>query len=279
MNNDDIIDYYNDCKKDYKLVWRLNKTWGMHYGYFEKGDFRLSKAISKMNDQILKYTKITKDSVVLDAGCGYCGTAMQIAASTKCKIEAVTIVEEQVKTARQVIKSRGLDNNINVTMQDYTKTEFKDNTFDVIYGIESICYANKKEFLIEAHRLLKKNGTLIMLDGFNSKDDYTESEQKIMKEWNNGWAVNSLETGDFFINTSNDLGFTNQNYIDITKYAYKTSKKMYTYSYPAFVVDFFGRLFKTRTKFNKGNVRAARYQYIGMKHGLWQYGIFTAVKK
>ena len=92
INNNDIIEYYNDCKKDYKLLWRLDKVWGMHYGYFEKGDKSLSQAISKMNDQIIKYSNISKDSVILDAGCGYCGTAMHIASIINCQIQAITIV-------------------------------------------------------------------------------------------------------------------------------------------------------------------------------------------
>ena len=45
MNKEDIINYYNDCKKDYRLIWRLEKAWGLHYGYFEKGDKSLSQAI------------------------------------------------------------------------------------------------------------------------------------------------------------------------------------------------------------------------------------------
>ena len=280
MNNKDIIDYYNDCKKDYKLIWRLDKVWGMHYGYFEENDKSLSGAILKMNDQILKYTKIDESSKVLDAGCGYCGTAMYIASKKKCHIEAITIVEEQVKTAKKVIKEKKLDNYINVSVQDYTNTNFKGNTFDVIYGLESICYADKSKFLKEAYRLLKPNGTLIILDGFNSKEknEYTKKELTIMQNWNYGWAVNSLETSNYFINESKKIGFKEQNFIDITKNAFKTSKIMYLASYPAYVVDFFGRLFKRRTKYNKGNVKAARYQYIGMKNNLWIYGIFIAKK-
>ena len=280
MNNKEIIDYYNDCKKDYRLIWRLDKVWGMHYGYFEKGDKSLSGAILKMNDQILKHTNINEKSVVLDAGCGYCGTAMYIANKKKCHIEAISIVEEQITTAKKVIKEKELDQYINASVQDYTKTSFKDNTFDVIYGIESICHADKSKFLKESYRILKPNGTLIILDGYNTKEknEYTKKESKIMKNWNHGWAVNSLETSEYFINESKEIGFKKQEFIDITKNVLKTSKIMYIASYPAYIVDFFGRLFKRRTKYNKGNVTAARYQYIGMKNNLWKYGIFITKK-
>ena len=280
MDNKEIIDYYNDCKQDYKLLWRLDRAWGMHYGYFEKGDKSLTQAILKMNEQILKNADINEKSNVLDAGCGYAGTAMYIADKKKCHVEAITIVEEQAQTAEKVIKEKGLDKYINVSQQDYTKTSFKNNTFDVIYGIESVCHGDKKAFLKEAYRLLKPNGTLIIFDGYNTKekDKYTKKELKYMKNWNNGWAVGSLETGNFFIEESKKIGFKNQSYTNITDKVLKTSKILYIASFPAYFVDVFGRVTKKRTKYNKGNVKAAKYQYICMKNKLWEYGIFKAIK-
>ena len=281
MDNKEIIDYYNDCKKDYRLLWRLDKAWGLHYGYFEDGDKSLTEAILKMNEQILKNASINQKSIVLDAGCGYAGTAIYIALKKKCHIEAITIVEEQVSTAKTIIKEKKLDEYINVTKQDYTQTTFKDNTFDVIYGIESICHGDKKAFLKEAYRILKPNGILIIFDGYNSteKNEYTKKELKYMQNWNQGWAVDSLETGKFFIEESKKLGFINQSYTNITDKVIKTSKILYLASFPAYLVDFFGRLFKKRTKYNKGNVKAARYQYISLKNKLWEYGVFKANKK
>ena len=281
MNKEDIINYYNDCKKDYRLIWRLEKVWGLHYGYFEKGDKSLSQAILKMNDQIIKNTNINEKTKILDAGCGYAGTAMYIAEKKKCHIEAITIVDEQVNTAKKVIKEKGLDKYINVSNQDFTKTTFKDNTFDVVYGIESICYAFPKEdFLKEAFRVLKPNGILIILDGYNSKEkeEYSAKEKRIMKKFANGWSFDSLESPKYFINKSKKIGFIKQEYKNITDKALKTSKILYIASFPAYVVDFVGRVFKRRTKYGKGNVDSARNQYIGLKKGLWQYGMFKAVK-
>ena len=59
-----------------------------------------------MNNQILKNTKLNENSIVLDAGCGYAGTAIYIAKRKKFHIEALTIVEEQVKTASKIIKRK-----------------------------------------------------------------------------------------------------------------------------------------------------------------------------
>lgn len=278
--NEEITNYYDDCKIDYEILWWLNIVWGMHYGYWDKYDFLLPKAILKMNQQIIDHTDINKNSYALDVGCGYSGTAMYIAKKIKCKIEGITIVDEQVKTSIKTIKRKKLDQYINVTNQDFHKTNFNDNTFDIVYGIESVCYADKEVFLKEAYRILKPGGTLIILDGFNTKNkkDFTDHENKIMGTMNKGWIIDSLETSDYFINTSKNIGFSSTEYTNITNKVKRTSIFMYICSFPAVIVDFLGRLIRIRTKYNKNNVVTARYQYKGIKNNLWEYGMFIAKK-
>lgn len=280
MGKQEIINYYSDCKVDFKTLYRLEKAWGMHAAYFEDGERSLTKGILKMNEQIIIHAPITEGITVLDAGCGYAGTAMYIAERIKCHIEAITIVEEQVKTATKIIKERKLDEYINISVRDYTNTGFPDNTFDVVYGLESICYADKPAFLKETYRILKPGGVLIIYDGFNSKekDEYTSDEWKTMSYCLRGWAVDSLETGRFYIEESKKAGFKDQEYVNITDKVIKTSKYLHQAAIPGYFFDFLGRLFKKRTEYNKGNVEAARYQYICHKKHLCEYGYFRAVK-
>jgi len=280
MNKKEIVNYYNDCEVDYKLLWRLKKCHSMHYGYFEKGDFSLSKAIFKMNDQILKHIDPKKGLLICDAGCGYGGTSIYLAGKTKARFEGITIVDKQVKQGNEIAKTYGLEDRVKITKQDYTKTNFKNNSFDVVFGIESICHADKEKFLEEAFRILKPNGLLIILDGFNTKEKnkYSEKEFGIMQKWNAGWAVGSLETPAYFTNACEALGFKDIKYTNLTDKVKKTSLIMYLAYFPALLVDGMGRLFRKRTRYNSGNVKAAKYQYLGMKKGLWEYGKFVARK-
>ena len=89
-----------------------------------------------------------------------------------------------------------------------------------------------------------------------------------MKKFANGWSFDSLESPKYFINKSKKIAFIKQEYKNITDKAIKTSKILYIASFPAYVVDFVGRVFKRRTKYGKGNVDSARNQYIGLKKGL-----------
>ncbi len=52
---------------------------------------------------------------------------------------------------------------------NYLNTGYPAESFDLVWAIESVCYANnKKEFLQEAFRLLKKGGRLIVADFFKA---------------------------------------------------------------------------------------------------------------
>ena len=118
------------------------------------------------------------------------------------------------------------------------------------------------------------------MDGFNSKEknEYTKKEVEILKKFNHGWAVESLETPKFFIEESKKLGFIDQKYTNITDKTIKTSIILYLASFPAYIVVFFGKLLRLKTKYGVGNVVGARYQYLGMKKKLWEYGMFITKK-
>ena len=96
---------------------------------------------------------------------------------------------------------------------DYCATAFDDNTFTVVWGLESICYAeSKQKFVQEAYRILKNGGRFIVADGFASRESYAGKDQKLMTKWMDGWIVNHLETPLTFSHFAQQTGFHNIDY-------------------------------------------------------------------
>ena len=158
-------------------------------------------------------------------------------------------------------------------------TKFKSGSFDVIFALESVCHSDKEKFLREAYRLLKKSGRLVVVDGFNSKSNFSEKEKKLINKWLNSWAVDSLETPLFFKTRSKAIGFKNIIYEKINDKVMNSSKRMYLASFPGFIVTYISNFLGIRNKFQTKNVVAAHFQHKALKENLWEYGIFYAEKK
>jgi ubiquinone/menaquinone biosynthesis C-methylase UbiE len=62
---------------------------------------------------------------------------------------------------------KGVADKVLFHVMDYTQTNFADESFDVVWACESMSSASdKKAFIAEAYRLLKKGGRLIVIDFF-----------------------------------------------------------------------------------------------------------------
>ncbi len=279
INKSQIIKYYDSCEIDYKLIWHLNKCLAMHFGYWDRKAHNLSQALERENEVLAEKADIKKSDVVLDAGCGVGGSSIFLAKRFGCKATGVTLSQKQVSSARENAKRNGVESLTTFYEMDYLNTSFVDNSFDVVWAIESVCHAdNKKRFVTEAFRLLKKGGRLIIADNFASKDNYNVQEDKLMEKWLNGWGINFLETSHDFENYSKNAGFNKISFSDITKNVMPSSKRMYLHSLPALFLGKVAEFVGVRTKVQTGNIFSAYYQHKVLRKGLCKYGIFYAEK-
>lgn len=276
-----IIDYYNKSELDYKLIWNLNKSLAIHYGFWDKKATTFSQALERENETLAEKSKIKKTDFILDAGCGVGGSSIYLAKKFGCQVIGITIVQNQVLKARKNAEKHGTSRLTKFQKQDYTKTNFKDNTFTVIWALESssVC-ASKEAFIKESYRILKKGGRLIVADAFYTKtlSEFSKQEQSYLENWLNGWAVNPLSTRVAFSDSLKKVGFKKITFDDVTKNIYPSSLRMHRYSYPAYFVSKFLEVTKIWAKEHTGNVLGAYYQYITLRKNLWQYGIFLAQK-
>ncbi len=162
-----LVEYYNKTYKDYRVFYGLDKTLSIHFGYYDDNNKTQDKAVINMNKVLASISKITVDDVVLDAGCGIGGSSIWLAKNIGCKVIGITLSERQAFLASKLAQKNNVSNLVQFFVKDFTSTKFPPNSFDVVWGLESICYAkNKRDFLSEARRILKKGGRIIVADGF-----------------------------------------------------------------------------------------------------------------
>ncbi len=267
---DDIIRYYKVNEPAYRL-WGRN----MHFGYWEPGIITQRRASLRFNEVMTEKARITRDDHVLDAGCGVGGAAIYLAKTIGCRVTGITICPRQVEQARKNAKKAGVDELTEFLEMDYEHTTFNEGTFDVVWGLESICYAQSKEqFIREAYRISSPRGRLIVADGFASREVYHGNDKRLMQRWLDGWIVNFLNTPGQFKKFAEKAGYNLIQYEDVTAKVMPTSILMFIISLPFFPLHIIDRIKRIKSY----PADAMFNQYLAIRKKLWQYGIFFAEK-
>jgi demethylmenaquinone methyltransferase/2-methoxy-6-polyprenyl-1,4-benzoquinol methylase len=102
----------------------------------------------------------------LDLATGTCDLAIQAASMyPEAVIQAADISEQMLEIGRQKIKSRNLEKQIQVSLQDAEHLNFIEGRFDAItiaFGIRN--FENLNKGIAEMYRVLKPSGKMVILE-------------------------------------------------------------------------------------------------------------------
>ena len=142
--------------------------WGehMHHGYYgPTGRHRKGQHQAQIDliDTLLGWGHIANATQVLDAGCGIGGSALYLAESLACTVKGITLSPVQAARATERAAAAGLASRASFEVADVLHTPFPDQSFDLIWSMESgEHYPDKAQFFQESYRLLKPGGHLLM---------------------------------------------------------------------------------------------------------------------
>ncbi|EFA84493.1 Sterol 24-C-methyltransferase [Heterostelium album PN500] len=152
-----VSDYYDIVTETYQSGWGNH----FHFAPFKTPTETLEVAVTRLEHEVADSARITKDSFVLDVGCGVGGPTLEIAKYTGCRIRGLNINKKQVGIATERAKKLGLSERAGFDHGDAMKMPYADNTFDVVTFFESTCHMpDKQAFIKECYRVLKPGGRL-----------------------------------------------------------------------------------------------------------------------
>ncbi len=280
ITNHDVADYYDSTLIHYKQWWKLKKHLGLHYGIWLKGTRTFGDALINTNRIMSQIAKIKSTDIVLDAGCGVGGTVFFIHTQTGAQVTGITLSEKQLAYANDIARTQYPSSPIEFLKADYLNTPFEDGSFDVIWACESMCHAkDKQQFLEECHRLLRKNGRLIIADFFLPTTGLPNPHDWIEK-WQQTWAVPDFTTAERLNELSISTGFEKVEYTDYTLQIRRSSKKMYQSAMMACVPSELYKIINPKvSRYARNHYKCGVYQYKALKAGLWNYNLFLATKR
>ena len=156
-NSKKNISKHYDLGNEFFSLW-LDDTLTYSSAIFENDKLDLEKA------QINKYKKLTSlikpkiGDKVLEIGCGWGGFAEFIGKNYDVKLDCITISKKQFDYAKNRIYKKGLNEKINIKMQDYRDVKNKYNSIASIEMIEAVGQDYLKNYFQSIKKYLKNDG-------------------------------------------------------------------------------------------------------------------------
>lgn len=273
-----VADYYNQTLNHYQKWWQLDKSLAVHYGFWKENTKTFSEALQNTNHFLAEMAEIKNGDRVLDAGCGVGGSAIYLAKHKHARVTGITLSEKQFAFANSKLEELKLNELVDFKLENYSQTSFPNETFGLIWAIESITSApDKQQFASEAYRILKPGGKLIIADYFaTAKEDGPE---KLLEKWQGCWSMATFLTCIDYIRIFEKKGFAVLKNENITINITPSARRMY-YSYlMGAVPSILYNAFHNTSHFAKTHYKSGKYQYKALKSGLWEYRVLLLEKK
>ena len=152
------ISKHYDLGNDFFSLW-LDPSLTYSSAIFEKQKDDLFSA------QLNKYKKLTElikpntGNKILEIGCGWGGFAEYLGKNYDVKLDCITISKEQFEFSKKRIYENGLNEKVNIKMQDYRDVNNKYNSIASIEMIEAVGQNYLKSFFNKIKQNLEPNGS------------------------------------------------------------------------------------------------------------------------
>jgi tocopherol O-methyltransferase len=171
----EIADFWNKTSKAWQTIWGPH----IHHGYFENHGETPVEAQEKLIEKLLALLEISPGDKILDVGCGMGGSSLYLAKKYGATVTGITLSQKQVEMATQLASENRVDN-VSFKVEDaLSLASFPDNSFDIVWSLES-CeqFYDKEMFIQQAFRVLKPGGRLMLATWCSGADEYAGLQAK-----------------------------------------------------------------------------------------------------
>jgi cyclopropane-fatty-acyl-phospholipid synthase len=155
-----IHHHYDVSNEFYGMVLGPSMTYSC--AIFRSPDDTLEEAQANKYEVICRKLGLGEGDRLLDVGCGWRGMVLHAAEHHGARAVGVTISEQQAELARKRVADAGLDDRVEIRVQDYR--EIADGPYDAISSIgmfEHVGHEHLPGYFRRLYRLLRPGGRLL----------------------------------------------------------------------------------------------------------------------
>ncbi|KAL0380522.1 UNVERIFIED_CONTAM: Tuberculostearic acid methyltransferase UfaA1 [Sesamum angustifolium] len=142
----------------------LDETMTYSCTMFKTPDEDLKNAQLRKTHTLIEKARISKEHHILEIGCGWGSSALEVVKRTGCKYTGITLSEKQLQYAELKVKEAGLQDQIELLLCDYRQLP-KSYKYDRIIScemIEAVGHEYIEEFFRCCESALAENGLLVL---------------------------------------------------------------------------------------------------------------------
>ena len=155
-----VAHHYDLSGRLYDLFLDSDKQYSC--AYFRDPGMSLEEAQIAKKQHIARKLCLKSDMRVLDIGCGWGGMAMTLARDFGVRVTGVTLSESQYEAATERVRAAGLQERIDIRLQDYRKVG---ETFDRIVSVgmfEHVGVPHYREYFRHVRNMLTEDGVALI---------------------------------------------------------------------------------------------------------------------
>ncbi len=113
---------------------------------------------------IIEWLAISKNATIVEIGCGYGTFTVPIAKKSEGNIVAFDVEPSMIEIARENVRKSGLSN-VKFNLRDVLElgTGIEPNSIDMVLLFNILHFSERRIFLAEASRILKKGGVVAIV--------------------------------------------------------------------------------------------------------------------
>ena len=172
------ISAHYDLGNDFFALW-LDESMMYSSAIFEHADQSLADAQRHRLDVVCQRLALGPDDHVIEIGSGWGGFAIHAAKNYGCRVTTTTISRQQYELAWQRINDAGLQDRIELQLEDYRDLEGNYDKLVSIEMIEAIGSDQYDTYFEQCNQLLKPGGRMLIQAITIADEQYAYSQKHV----------------------------------------------------------------------------------------------------